>query len=49
MDYQDRSLILVFIGVVLLLLGLAAAFLGPVEMYCFYLFSEGGRFHYEGF
>ena len=24
-------------------------FLGPLEMYCFYLFSEGGRFHYEGF
>jgi hypothetical protein len=32
-----------------LLIGVAAAFLGPVEMYCFYLFSEGGRFHYEGF
>ena len=25
------------------------AFIGPLEMYCFYLFSEGGRFHYEGF
>jgi hypothetical protein len=26
-----------------------AAFMGPIEMYSFYLFSEGGRFHYEGF
>jgi hypothetical protein len=33
----------------MLLAGLGALFLGPVEMYCFYLFSEGGRFHYEGF
>ena len=48
-DYRDRSLILVVIGVLLLLVGIGAAFLGPAEMYCFYLFSEGGRFHYEGF
>jgi hypothetical protein len=32
-----------------LILGLGSAILGPVEMYCFYLFTEGGRFHYEGF
>ena len=31
------------------LTGVGALFLGPVEMYCFYLFSAGGRFHYEGF
>ena len=37
------------IGVVLLLVGIAVGFLGPLEMYCFYLFAEGGRFHYEGF
>lgn len=47
--YRDQTLILGIIGVLLLLVGGAAAFLGPVEMYCFYLFSEGGRFHYEGF
>jgi MFS family permease len=29
--------------------GIAVGLLGPLEMYCFYLFSEGGRFHYEGF
>lgn len=49
MDHRDRTLILAGIGVLLLLVGIPAAFLGPVEMYCFYLFSEGGRFHYEGF
>ena len=37
------------IGVLCLLGGIAVGALGPVEMYCFYLFSEGGRFHYEGF
>ena len=49
MDYKDKSRVIGWLGVVLLLVGLAAAILGPVEMYCFYLFSEGGRFHYNGF
>jgi hypothetical protein len=49
MDYQDRSLILTIIGSLLLLVGVAAGLLGPAEMYCFYLFSEGGPFYYEGF
>lgn len=49
MDYKDRSPILIVFGVILLLVGVAAAFMGPVEIYCFYLFSEGGRFHYAGF
>jgi hypothetical protein len=49
MDFRDRSLILGIIGVLLLMVGVGAAFLGPLEMYCFYLFSEGGPFHYEGF
>jgi hypothetical protein len=48
-EHRDQTLILAAIGVLLLLLGITAAFLGPLEMYCFYLFSEGGRFHYEGF
>jgi len=33
----------------LLLVGFFFAIVGLVEMYCFYLFAEGGRFHYEGF
>ncbi|MFZ5918441.1 MAG: hypothetical protein ACOYZ7_16005 [Chloroflexota bacterium] len=49
MNYKDPGPILIAIGILLLLVGIAAALLGPVEMYCFYLFSEGGRFHYEGF
>jgi hypothetical protein len=36
-------------GAALLLAGISAAILGPLEMYCFTLFSEGGAFHYEGF
>jgi MFS family permease len=49
LDYKDRSRLLTIIGVLLLLGGIAVGLLGPLEMYCFYLFSEGGRFHYEGF
>jgi MFS family permease len=49
LDYKDRSRLLTIIGVLLLLSGIAIGLLGPLEMYCFYLFSEGGRFHYEGF
>jgi len=37
------------LGVVLFLVGIVAAFYGPLEIYVFYLFSEGGRFHYDGF
>jgi hypothetical protein len=49
MDYSDRKWVLTLLGLVLLGAGLFAAFLAPIEMYCFYLFSEGGRFYYEGF
>jgi hypothetical protein len=48
-EHRDRTLILIAIGGLLLLIGGVAAVAGPVEMYCFTLFSEGGRFHYEGF
>ena len=37
------------IGGLILLLGITAAFIGPLEIRVFYLFIEGGRFHYEGF
>ena len=47
--HKDRTRVIAVIGVLLLLSGIAVGFLGPLEMYCFYLFSEGGRFHYEGF
>ncbi len=37
------------IGVIFLVIGFVAAGIGPIEMYCFYLFGPGGRFHYPGF
>lgn len=49
MDHRDRRFVLVALGLGLLLAGLGCAFLGPVEVYAFYLFSEGGRFYYDGF
>jgi hypothetical protein len=49
MDYRDQRPILAVIGALFLFVGVVSAFLGPIEMYVFYLFSEGGRFHYEGF
>jgi len=37
------------VGLVLTLIGLVAAYYGPLEIFVFYFFSEGGRFHYDGF
>jgi hypothetical protein len=48
-SYKDWRLILAAIGALLLCVGIGCALLGPAEMYCFYLFAEGGRFGYEGF
>jgi MFS family permease len=48
-NYKDRRMILFVIGGLLLLGGIVIGFFGPLEMTCFTLFSEGGRFHYEGF
>jgi hypothetical protein len=30
------------------LIGVVSALVGPAEMHVFYLFADGGRFHYEG-
>jgi MFS family permease len=49
LDYKDRSTVLAVMGALMLLAGVAIGFLAPLEIYCFYLFSEGGRFHYAGF
>ncbi|MBN2556752.1 MAG: hypothetical protein JXA97_12500 [Anaerolineales bacterium] len=46
---MKRSFFIRLIGGAVLVVGLVAAIFGPLEMYCFYLFSEGGVFHYEGF
>jgi hypothetical protein len=47
--HKDRSRMLNVIGVLMVLVGLGCAALGPAELYCFYFFVEGGRFHYPGF
>ena len=49
MDHKDRTPVLALIGILLLLVGIPVGFLGPIEAYTFYLFSEGGRFAYPGF
>jgi len=33
----------------MLAIGLVAAFYAPYEIFVYYIFSEGGQFHYEGF
>jgi len=47
--HVDRSFIARAFGAVLLLLGLVAAVTGPIEVFPLYMFSESGRFSYEGF
>jgi len=37
------------IGVILLIIGLVAAYYGPMEWHVYSFFSEGGLFHYDGF
>jgi hypothetical protein len=46
---KSTPIILKMIGIVLFMIGMLAAFYGPYEIFVFYLFSEGGRFHYDGF
>jgi MFS family permease len=51
-DEQMQKLTLYFlrtVGVALILVGIVAAYYGPLEIFVFYLFSEGGRFYYDGF
>jgi len=49
MSRKHCTIALRVLGTLYLLIGLASALLGPIELYVFYLFSEGGRFYYEGF
>ena len=48
-EIRDRRPILIAVGVLLLGLGAFCLILGPLEMYTFSFFSEGGRFAYPGF
>ena len=49
MNNKTTSYVLTLIGSIQLFIGITAAFFGPLEIYCYYLFSEGGRFFYAGF
>jgi hypothetical protein len=42
-------ILLKLLGAILLLIGLAALFIAPVEVYTLYQFIPGGQFAYEGF
>lgn len=42
-------LLLRSIGFIILFIGIISAYYGPYEHAIFYLFSEGGPFHYDGF
>ncbi|MFH1195427.1 MAG: hypothetical protein V1720_06920 [bacterium] len=50
-DYKNNvtRYLVNFIGSLLLIIGVIAALYAPLEIYCYYLFTEGGTFHYEGF
>ena len=47
--YRELSQWIQLLGIFVLLTGVAAAFISPLEIYMLYLFSEGGKFHYKGF
>jgi len=46
---KSTNFVLSIIGFLFLFVGIVAAFFGPAEIYCYYLFSEGSRFHFQGF
>ena len=42
-------LVIKILGILQLAIGLFSLVIAPLEIYSFYLFSEDGRFYYEGF
>jgi hypothetical protein len=49
LNKEKASFIIKLLGVIQLTIGLFSLGIAPLEIYSFYLFSEGGRFYYEGF
>ncbi len=46
----DKAILFVkILGIIQLVIGFSFLWLAPVEIYSFYLFSEGGPFYYDGF
>ncbi len=48
-EFKNRGQLFRGFGILLLLGGIFFGLLAPLEIYCFYLFGEGGEFHYRGF
>jgi len=47
---KDKAgLLIKILGILQLAIGLLSLGIAPLEIYSFYLFSEGGRFYYDGF
>ena len=47
---KERALVIIkILGLLQLAIGLFSLVIAPLEIYSFYLFSEGGPFHYENF
>jgi hypothetical protein len=46
---EKAKLLVKILGIIQLAIGFFCIVLAPAEIYSFYLFSEGGRFHYDGF
>ncbi len=47
--HKDKSKIIYLLGSIILLIGLCSAFIAPLEIRSYYLFSKGGKFYFEGF
>jgi len=48
-SHRAQAVIVKAIGITQILIGIVAAYYGPLEIYVFYLFSKGGPFYYDGF
>jgi len=48
-ELKYTRVILKIIGIISILIGVSSLIIAPLELYSYYLFSEGGRFYYEGF
>ncbi|MBN2347964.1 MAG: hypothetical protein JXJ22_03950 [Bacteroidales bacterium] len=49
LNSKNAGLIIKILGTLQVFIGVVSLFFAPLEIYCYYLFSEGGRFFYEGF
>jgi hypothetical protein len=48
-ELKNIRIILKTIGILSIIIGIIFSIIAPLEIYTYYFFSDGGRFHYEGF